>query len=410
MLYYLFDYLETNYQLPGASLFGFITFRAAMSVILSLFIATVYGKKIIRFLQKKQVGETVRDLGLEGQAEKAGTPTMGGIIIILATIIPVLLFAKLENIYVILLLVTTVWMGIIGFIDDYIKKFKNDKEGLAGRYKVIGQVGLGIIVGATMFFHPDITVKREKVNPVTGTEIISENPQREFHPEEKTLLTTIPFVKGNELNYEDLVTWIGQGYKSYAWLVFIPIVIFIVTAVSNGANLTDGIDGLAAGTSAIIAITLALFAWVSGNVIFSDYLNIMYIPNTGEMTIFIMSFVGALIGFLWYNTYPAQVFMGDTGSLTIGGIIAVIAIAIRKEWLIPILCGVFFIETLSVMMQVSWFKYTRKKFGEGRRIFLMSPLHHHFQKKGFHESKIVTRFWIVGIFLAIITIVTLKIR
>lgn len=410
MLYYLFDYLETNYQLPGASLFGFITFRAAMAVILSLFIATVYGKKIIRFLQKKQVGETVRDLGLEGQAEKAGTPTMGGIIIILATIIPVLLFAKLDNIYVILLLVTTIWMGIIGFIDDYIKKFKNDKEGLAGRYKVIGQVGLGIIVGATMFFHPDITVKREKVNPVTGTEIISQNSQREFYPEEKTLLTTIPFVKGNELNYEDLVTWIGQGYKSYAWLIFIPIVIFIVTAVSNGANLTDGIDGLAAGTSAIIAITLALFAWVSGNVIFSDYLNIMYIPNTGEMTIFIMAFVGALIGFLWYNTYPAQVFMGDTGSLTIGGIIAVIAIAIRKEWLIPILCGVFFIETLSVMMQVSWFKYTRKKFGVGRRIFLMSPLHHHFQKKGFHESKIVTRFWIVGIFLAIITIVTLKIR
>ncbi len=410
MLYYLFEYLETNYQLPGASLFGFITFRAAMSVILSLFIATVYGKKIILFLQRRQVGETVRDLGLDGQAEKAGTPTMGGIIIILATIIPVLLFAKLENIYVILLLITTIWMGIIGFIDDYIKKFKNDKEGLAGRYKVIGQVGLGVIVGATMFFHPDITVKREKVNPVTGTEIVSKNPQKEFYPEEKTLLTTIPFVKGNELNYENLVTWISEDYKSYAWLIFIPIVIFIVTAVSNGANLTDGIDGLAAGTSAIIAITLALFAWVSGNVIFSDYLNIMYIPNTGEMTIFIMSFVGALIGFLWYNTYPAQVFMGDTGSLTIGGIIAVIAIAIRKEWLIPILCGVFFIETLSVMIQVSWFKYTRKKFGDGRRIFLMSPLHHHFQKKGFHESKIVTRFWIVGIFLAIITIVTLKIR
>jgi len=410
MLYYLFDYLEKTYQLPGASLFGFITFRAAMAVILSLFIATVYGKKIIRFLQKKQVGETVRDLGLEGQAEKAGTPTMGGIIIILATIIPVLLFAKLENIYVILLMVTTLWMGIIGFIDDYIKKFKNDKDGLAGRYKVIGQVGLGIIVGATMFFHPDITVKQEKTNPITGTEIVEQNPKREFYPAEKTLLTTIPFVKGNEFNYENLATWMGQGYKSYAWLIFIPIVIFIVTAVSNGANLTDGIDGLAAGTSAIIAITLALFAWVSGNVIFSDYLNIMYIPNTGEMTIFIMAFVGALIGFLWYNTYPAQVFMGDTGSLTIGGIIAVIAIAIRKEWLIPILCGVFFIETLSVMMQVSWFKYTRKKFGEGRRIFLMSPLHHHFQKKGFHESKIVTRFWIVGIFLAIITIVTLKIR
>ncbi|GHC56525.1 phospho-N-acetylmuramoyl-pentapeptide-transferase [Ulvibacter litoralis] len=410
MLYYLFNYLEREYQFPGASLFEFITFRASLAVILSLFIATVYGKKIISYLQRKQVGETVRDLGLQGQSEKAGTPTMGGIIIILATIIPVLLFAKLENIYVILLLVTTVWMGIIGFIDDYIKKFRKNKEGLAGRYKVVGQVGLGIIVGATMFLHPDITVKREKVNPVNGTELVTKNSAREFYPAEKTLLTTIPFVKENEFNYEKLVTWIGEDYKSYAWLVFIPIVIFIITAVSNGANLTDGIDGLAAGTSAIIAITLAIFAWVSGNVVFSDYLNIMYIPNTGEMTIFIMAFVGALIGFLWYNTYPAQVFMGDTGSLTIGGIIAVIAIAIRKEWLIPILCGIFLMENLSVVLQVGWFKYTKKKFGEGRRIFRMSPLHHHYQIKGFHESKIVTRFWIVGIFLAIITIVTLKIR
>ncbi|RMA57693.1 phospho-N-acetylmuramoyl-pentapeptide-transferase [Ulvibacter antarcticus] len=410
MLYYLFDYLEKTYQLPGASLFQFITFRASLAVILSLFIATVYGKKIIAYLQKKQVGETVRDLGLEGQSEKAGTPTMGGIIIILATIIPVLLFAKLENIYVILLLVTTVWMGIIGFVDDYIKKFRKNKEGLAGRYKVVGQVGLGIIVGATMFFHPDITVKRQKMNPVTGTEIVAQNSAREFYPAEKTLLTTIPFVKKNEFNYENLIKWVGDDYKKYAWLVFIPIVIFIITAVSNGANLTDGIDGLAAGTSAIIAVTLAIFAWVSGNVVFSDYLNIMYIPNTGEMTIFIMAFTGALIGFLWYNTYPAQVFMGDTGSLTIGGIIAVIAIAIRKEWLIPILCGIFLVENLSVVLQVSWFKYTRKKFGEGRRIFRMSPLHHHYQIKGFHESKIVTRFWIVGIFLAIITIVTLKIR
>lgn len=410
MLYYLFDYLEKHYQLPGASLFGFITFRASLAVILSLFIATVYGKKIIGYLQRKQVGETVRDLGLQGQSEKAGTPTMGGIIIILATIIPVLLFAKLENIYVILLLVTTIWMGIIGFIDDYIKKFRKNKEGLAGRYKVVGQVGLGIIVGATMFFHPDITVKRQKVNPVNGTELVTQNSAKEFYPAEKTLLTTIPFVKENEFNYEWLVTWLGEDYKSYAWLIFIPIVIFIITAVSNGANLTDGIDGLAAGTSAIIAITLAIFAWVSGNVIFSDYLNIMYIPNTGEMTIFIMAFVGALIGFLWYNTYPAQVFMGDTGSLTIGGIIAVIAIAIRKEWLIPILCGIFLMENLSVVLQVGWFKYTKKKFGEGRRIFRMSPLHHHYQIKGFHESKIVTRFWIVGIFLAIITIVTLKIR
>jgi len=410
MLYYLFDFLEKEYQLPGAGLFQFITFRAALAVILSLFIATVYGKKIIRYLQKQQIGETVRDLGLEGQDEKSGTPTMGGIIIILATIIPVLLFARLENIYVILLLVTTLWMGTIGFIDDYIKKFKNDKEGLAGRYKIVGQVGLGIIVGATMFFHPNITVKREKINPVHSNELIIQNSPREFYPAEKTLLTTIPFVKKNEFNYEKLISWAGEDYTKYAWLIFIPIVIFIITAVSNGANLTDGIDGLAAGSSAIIALTLAIFAWVSGNVVFSDYLNIMYIPNTGEMTIFITAFVGALIGFLWYNAYPAQVFMGDTGSLTIGGIIAVIAIAIRKEWLIPILCGIFLMENLSVVMQVTWFKYTKKKFGEGRRIFRMSPLHHHYQIKGFHESKIVTRFWIVGIFLAIITIVTLKIR
>lgn len=410
MLYYLFNYLERNYQLPGASLFEFITFRASLAVILSLFIAAVYGKKIIRYLQLKQVGETVRDLGLEGQSAKAGTPTMGGIIIILATIIPVLLFAKLENIYVILLLVTTLWMGTIGFIDDYIKKFKKNKEGLAGRYKIVGQVGLGIIVGATMFFHPDITVRREIVNQVNESTFVTQSSTREFYAPEKTLLTTIPFVKENEFNYESLIIWLGPNYKSYAWLIFIPIVIFIITAVSNGANLTDGIDGLAAGTSAIIAVTLAIFAWVSGNVVFSDYLNIMYIPDTGEMTIFIMAFTGALIGFLWYNAYPAQVFMGDTGSLTIGGIIAVIAIAIRKEWLIPVLCGIFLMENLSVVLQVGWFKYTRKKFGTGRRIFKMSPLHHHYQVKGFHESKIVTRFWIVGIFLAIMTIVTLKIR
>lgn len=410
MLYYLFEYLEKSYQLPGAGLFQYITFRAALAVILSLFIATVYGKKIIGFLRKKQLGETIRDLGLEGQQEKAGTPTMGGVIIILATIVPVLLFAKLDNIYVILLIVTTLWMGIIGFIDDYIKKFKNDKSGLAGKYKIVGQIGLGIIVGATMFLHPDITVKRKKISSFEGTEIVSQSPTHEFYPEEKTLLTTIPFVKQNEFNYERLLAWAGEDYKSYAWLIFIPIVIFIITAVSNGANLTDGIDGLAAGTSAIVAITLAIFAWVSGNVVFSDYLNIMYIPNTGEMTIFITAFVGALIGFLWYNAYPAQVFMGDTGSLTIGGLIAVIAIAIRKEWLIPVLCGIFLMENISVMMQVSWFKYTKKKYGVGRRIFKMSPLHHHYQVKGFHESKIVTRFWIIGIVLAVITIVTLKIR
>lgn len=410
MLYYLFEYLENNYNIPGAGLFGFITFRAAMAVILSLFIATVFGKKIIGILKRKQMGETIRDLGLEGQNEKAGTPTMGGVIIILATLVPVLLLAKLENIYVIMLIVTTLWMGVIGFIDDYLKKFKNDKAGLPGKFKVIGQVGLGLFVGAVMYMHPDITIKRER--PVSQQEVVSSKPElaREFYPEEKALLTTIPFVKKNELNYESLVSWMGEGAAKYAWLIFIPIVIFIITAVSNGANLTDGIDGLAAGTSAIIAVTLALFAWVSGNLIFSDYLNIMYIPNTGEMTIFITAFVGALIGFLWYNAYPAQVFMGDTGSLTIGGVIAVIAIAVRKELLIPILCGIFLMENLSVVLQVSWFKYTRNKYGTGRRIFRMSPLHHHYQVKGFHESKIVTRFWIVGIFLAVLTIVTLKVR
>ena len=410
MLYYLFDYLEKTYHIPGAGLFQFLTFRAGLAIGFSLLIAAIFGKKIINYLRKKQVGETIRDLGLEGQIEKGGTPTMGGIIIIMATIIPTLLFAKLENIYVILLLVTTIWMGVIGFIDDYIKIFKKNKEGLSGKFKVIGQVGLGLIVGATMYFHEDITIKRHKEVPKNLIETTVNSQIAEFYPEEKTLLTTIPFVKKNEFNYESLISWIGEDARDYVWLIFIPIVIFIITSVSNGANLTDGIDGLAAGTSAIIGVTLALFAWVSGNVIFSDYLNIMYIPNTGELTIFIMSFVGALIGFLWYNAYPAQVFMGDTGSLTIGGIIAVIAIAIRKEWLIPILCGIFLMENVSVVMQVGWFKYTKKKFGEGRRIFKMSPLHHHYQKSGFHESKIVTRFWIVGLFLAIITIATLKIR
>lgn len=410
MLYYLFEYLEKNFDIPGAGLFGFITFRAALAVILSLVIATFFGKKIIRFLQRKQMGETIRDLGLEGQNEKSGTPTMGGIIIILATLVPVLLLAKLDNIYVIMLIVTTLWMGTIGFIDDYLKKFKNDKKGLPGKFKVIGQVGLGIFVGAVMYMHPDVTVRLEKEHNTTSGELITQSSTREFYPEENSLLTTIPFVKKNEFNYESLISWAGEDAKDFIWLIFIPIVIFIITAVSNGANLTDGVDGLAAGTSAIIAVTLALFAWVSGNLIFSDYLNIMYIPNTGEMTIFITAFVGALIGFLWYNAYPAQVFMGDTGSLTIGGVIAVIAIAIRKELLIPILCGIFLMENLSVVLQVSWFKYTKKKYGEGRRIFRMSPLHHHYQVKGFHESKIVTRFWIVGIFLAILTIVTLKIR
>ncbi|MBV7269457.1 phospho-N-acetylmuramoyl-pentapeptide-transferase [Winogradskyella luteola] len=413
MLYYLFEYLEQQFQFPGASLFGFLTFRAAVAIILSLLISTIFGKRIIRFLQKQQVGETIRDLGLEGQVEKAGTPTMGGIIIILATLIPVLLLAKLENIYIILLIITTLWMGTIGFIDDYIKKFKNDKEGLKGKFKVLGQVGLGLIVGLTLYFHEDVTIK-EELPLQKQRELLAENPNLQeaqlFDVAEKSTKTTIPFVKNNEFDYSDLITWISPNLEKYAWIIFILVTIIIVTAVSNGANLTDGIDGLAAGTSAIVVLTLGIFAWVSGNIIFSKYLNIMYIPQVEEITIYIAAFVGALVGFLWYNAYPAQVFMGDTGSLTIGGIIAVIAIAVRKEWLIPILCGIFLAENLSVMMQVSYFKYTRKKYGEGRRIFKMSPLHHHYQKSGYHESKIVTRFWIVGILLAIISIVTLKIR
>jgi phospho-N-acetylmuramoyl-pentapeptide-transferase len=413
MLYYLFEYLEKQFQFPGASLFGYISFRAAVAIILSLLISTIYGKRIIRFLQRQQVGESIRDLGLEGQVEKAGTPTMGGIIIILATLIPVLLVAKLDNIYIILLIVTTLWMGTIGFIDDYIKKFKKDKEGLKGRFKVLGQVGLGVIVGTTLFFNSDVTIK-EKLPIDEQQQLLAVNPNiapsKLFEEEIHSTKTTIPFVKGNEFDYADLVTWVNPKWKYYAWLLFIPIVIFIITAVSNGANLTDGIDGLAAGTSAIIVLTLGIFAWVSGNIIFSDYLNIMYIPRVEEITIYIAAFVGALIGFLWYNTYPAQVFMGDTGSLTIGGIIAVIAVAVRKEWLIPLLCGIFLAENLSVVMQVSYFKYTKKKYGEGKRIFKMSPLHHHYQKSGYHESKIVTRFWIIGILLAILSIVTLKIR
>ncbi len=409
MLYYLFQYLENEYQFPGASLFQFITFRAAIAIILSLLISTIYGKRIISFLQKKQMGESIRELGLDGQAEKAGTPTMGGIIIILATLVPVLLFAKLDNIYVLLLIITTLWMGVIGFTDDYLKIKKKDKEGLAGKFKVIGQVGLGLIVGCTMYFHDNIRIKEEKTTSDI-VQVIPTDKESDFNPAIKSTKTTIPFVKNNEFDYANLITWINPDLAKYAWLIFIPIVIIIVTAVSNGANLTDGIDGLAAGSSAIIVLTLGLFAWVSGNIIFSDYLNVMYIPNSGEMTIYIAAFAGALVGFLWYNTYPAQVFMGDTGSLTIGGIIAVIAIAIRKEFLIPLVCGIFFIEVLSVIIQVSWFKYTRKKYGEGRRVFLMSPIHHHYQKKGIHESKIVARFWIIGIFLAIIAVITLKVR
>ena len=410
MLYYLFEYLEQQYQLPGASVFQFISFRAALAIILSLLISTIFGKRIINILRNQQVGESIRDLGLEGQLEKVGTPTMGGIIIIISTLIPIVLLAKLDNIYVIMLIVATVWMGLIGFIDDYIKVFKKDKKGLKGRFKILGQVGLGVFVAAIMYFHPDITIKTEKVNIDAATISITESSTQFFNPEEKSTKTTIPFVKNNEFDYATLLTWINKDYAKYAWLIFIPIVIFIVTAVSNGANLTDGIDGLAAGSSTIIVFALAVFAWVSGNYIFSNYLNIMFIPRLGETVVFIAAFAGSLIGFLWYNTYPAQVFMGDTGSLTIGGLIAVLSIAVRKELLIPILCGIFFAESLSVIFQVSWFKYTKKKFGEGRRIFKMSPLHHHYQKGGYHESKIVTRFWIVGIFLAILSIVTLKLR
>jgi len=412
MLYYLFEYLEKEFQFPGASLFGYISFRAAMAMIFSLLISTIYGKRIINFLRKQQVGETIRDLGLEGQTEKAGTPTMGGIIIILATLIPVLLFAKLDNVYIVLLLITTVWMGIIGFIDDYIKKFKNDKEGLKGKFKILGQVGLGIIVGTTLYMHDGVTIKEQPV--VQQTQVVTSDIDKvdafKNQPEIKSTKTTFPLLKANEFDYANLITWINPNWAKYTWVIFILVAILIITAVSNGANLTDGIDGLAAGTSAIIVLTLGIFAYVSSNIIFSDYLNIMYIPRVGEITIYIAAFVGALIGFLWYNTYPAQVFMGDTGSLTIGGIIAVIAIAIRKEWLIPLLCGIFLAENLSVILQVGYFKYTRKKYGEGRRIFKMSPLHHHYQKIGYHESKIVTRFWIVGILLAILSIVTLKIR
>lgn len=406
MLYYIFQYLDKAFDVPGAGVFQYITFRSALAFILSLLIATIYGKKIINYLRNQQVGETVRELGLEGQTAKAGTPTMGGIIIILATLIPVLLLAKLNNIYIILLIVTTLWMGTIGFIDDYIKIFKKDKQGLKGIFKVIGQVGLGLIVGTVLYLSPDVTVRKDTLT----SRVKIENNIKPADLEEKSTATTIPFFKNNEFDYAEVLSFMGDGYKDYAWLIFIPMVILIITAVSNGANLTDGIDGLAAGTSAISVLTLGLFTFVSGNIIFSDYLNIMYIPNAGEMTVYIAAFVGALVGFLWYNAYPASVFMGDTGSLTIGGIIAVIAISIRKELLIPVICGIFLAENLSVMIQVSYFKYTKKKYGEGRRIFLMSPLHHHYQKKGYHESRIVTRFWIVGILLAIFSLVSLKLR
>ena len=409
MLYYLFEYFDKSLNIPGTGVFQYITFRSGLAVLLSLMISTIYGKRIITFLRNQQVGETVRELGLEGQAQKAGTPTMGGLIIIVGTLIPVLLLAKLNNIYIVLLIVTTLWMGTIGFVDDYIKIFKKDKGGLKGIFKVVGQVGLGLIVGWVLYFHPGVTVRDDSKRAVIQVES-TENVIREAPIYEKSTATTIPFFKNNELDYAEALRWLGDDYRDYAWLIFIPIVIFIITAVSNGANLTDGIDGLAAGTSAISVLALGIFTFVSGNIIFSNYLNIMYIPNSGEMTVYIAAFVGALIGFLWYNSYPAAVFMGDTGSLTIGGVIAVLAIAVRKELLIPLLCGIFLVENFSVVMQVSYFKFTKRKYGEGRRIFLMSPLHHHYQKKGYHESKIVTRFWIVGILLAILSIVTLKLR
>lgn len=406
MLYYLFEYLEQAYQFPGATLFQFLTFRAAMAVLLSLILATVFGKRVILYLRRKQIGETVRDLGLDGQQQKTGTPTMGGIIIIFSTLIPVLLLARLDNVYVLLLIVTTIWMGIIGFIDDYIKIFKKNKKGLKGRFKVLGQVVLGLMVGATLYFHPDVTMKEKNRTMITQKFTVEKIEGKEI----KSTKTNIPFFKNNELDYAKLISWLGKGAEEYAWLLFIPIVIFIVTAVSNGANLTDGIDGLAAGTSAIIVLSLGIFAWVSGNIVFSEYLDIFFIPRSEELVVFSAAFVGALVGFLWYNAFPAQIFMGDTGSLTIGGVIAVIALIVRKELLIPLLCGIFFAESISVMIQVSYFKYTKSKLGEGKRVFLMAPLHHHYQKKGYHESKIVTRFWIIGIFLAIITIVTLKVR
>ncbi|WP_348813425.1 phospho-N-acetylmuramoyl-pentapeptide-transferase [Flavobacterium maritimum] len=409
MLYYLFEYLNKTLDVSGTGVFQYITFRSALALMLSLLLSTIYGKRIISFLRNQQVGETVRELGLAGQNEKAGTPTMGGLIIIFATLIPVLLFAKLHNIYIVLLIVTTLWMGTIGFIDDYIKIFKKDKQGLKGIFKVIGQVGLGLIVGSVLYFSPAVTVRKDTAK-VDIFKAPTESVIIQAPIEEKSTATTIPFFKNNELDYAKALAWTGEGYEKWAWLIFIPVVIFIITAVSNGANLTDGIDGLAAGTSAVSVLALGIFTFVSGNIIFSNYLNIMYIPNSGEMTVFISAFVGSLIGFLWYNSYPASVFMGDTGSLTIGGIIAVLAIAVRKELLIPLLCGIFLVENFSVILQVSYFKYTKKRFGEGRRIFLMSPLHHHYQKKGYHESKIVTRFWIVAIMLAILSIVTLKLR
>ncbi len=416
MLYYLFQYLN-ELDIPGAGLFQYISFRAAMAVITSLIISMMFGKSIIEKLRRKQIGESVRDLGLQGQMEKQGTPTMGGLIILASILVPTLLFARLDNIYVILLLISTVWLGTIGFIDDYIKVFKKNKEGLSGKFKIIGQVGLGIIAGSILYFSPEVLVKHKVYKDKSLEKKIEAgrvqpdlSPDNFVWQETRSTKTTIPFVKNNEFDYGWLISWLGDDYIKYTWLIFIPLVILIITAVSNGANMTDGLDGLAAGTSGIIGASIAVFAFVSGNYLLADYLNIMYIPNSGEIVIFSAAFVGACIGFLWYNSFPAQVFMGDTGSLALGGIIAVMALSVRKELILPLLTGVFLIENLSVMIQVAWFKYTKKKYGEGRRVFLMAPIHHHYQKKGYHEAKIVTRFWIIGLMLAVLSIVTLKVR
>ena len=404
MLYYLFEFLENNYNLPGTGVFYYISFRSALAIITSLLVSLVFGGQIIKIIKRFQIGEQVRKLGLAGEDQKSGTPTMGGLIILSAIIIPTILFAKLQNIYIQVMLISTIWLGLIGFVDDYIKVFKKDKKGLAGKFKILGQVGLGLLVGLIMVFHSDIVVKEKNIpTEIEGVYSFSENA-------EKSSITTIPFLKNNEFNYHNLTSWLGDDMSKYSWVLFVLIVVFVITAVSNGANMTDGLDGLATGTSAIIGAALVLFCYVSGNIIAADYLNIMYIPDSGELVIFMSAFVGACVGFMWYNSFPAQVFMGDTGSLSLGGIIAVVAILIRKELMIPILCGIFLIENLSVLLQVSYFKYTRKKYGVGKRIFRMAPIHHHFQKKGIHESKIVTRFWIVGVMLAILTIVTLKLR
>ena len=421
MLYYLFTFLDKAYNVPGAGMFQFISFRAAMATIFSLFISLIWGKRIINYLRAKQIGETVRELGLEGQMAKTGTPTMGGLIILGALLIPTLLFAKILNIYILLMLFVTVWLGLIGFLDDYIKVFRKNKEGLAGRFKIIGQVVAGLVVGSVLYFNHGVVIRERmperraaitvvKPGNLTAFEQVKDHNKKFKTYPEKSTKTTIPFFKNNEFDYAVLLKWIGDDYRKYAWLIFIPMVIFVITAISNGANLTDGMDGLATGTSAVIASTLGLLAWVSGNIVFADYLNIMYIPNTGELVVFIFALVGACVGFLWYNSYPAQIFMGDTGSLALGGIIAALAIMIRKELLIPILCGIFIAENLSVVIQVFYFKYTRKRTGEGKRIFLMAPLHHHYQKKGYPEPKIVMRFMIIGIALALASIITLKIR